>query len=76
MFIINPLVFAFSVLTILIVFLIDNYNIYKTKKLKKEKKIIQEKILKYLIEKNFEYVKENCGLLYKYYYYSYENKVV
>ena len=43
MFIINPLVFAFSVLTILIVFLIDNYNIYKTKKLKKEKKIIQEK---------------------------------
>jgi len=48
----------------------------KIKLLQYQDDISAEKILKYLIENNFEYVKENCGLLYKYYYYSCENKVV
>lgn len=45
---------------------------YKIKLLQYKNDISAEKILKYLIDKNFNYVKENCELLYKYYNYIYE----
>ena len=44
----------------------------KIKLLKFQQDISAEKILKYLIDKNFDYVKENLELLYKYYNYIYQ----
>ena len=40
---------------------------YKIKLLLYKNEISAEKIVKYFVEKNFEYVKENCELLYKFY---------
>lgn len=44
----------------------------KIKLLQYQNDISAEKILRYLIESNFNYVKENCVLLYKYYVYIYK----
>ncbi len=44
---------------------------YKIKILQYQNSISADKILKYLIENNFNYVRENCDLLYKYYNYIY-----
>jgi len=44
----------------------------KIKLLNFQQDISAEKILKYLIDKNFDYVKENLELLYKYYNYIYQ----
>ena len=44
----------------------------KIKLLQYQNDISAEKILRYLIESNFNYVKENCDLLYKYYGYIYK----
>ncbi len=44
----------------------------KIKLLQYQNNISAEKIFRYLIESNFNYVKENCVLLYKYYVYIYK----
>ncbi len=45
----------------------------KIKVLLFQNEISAEKIVKYLVENNFDYVKKNCELLYKFYNYVYKN---